>query len=86
MPSLNTISIPTTDDLELKKRTLALGASTTDILIELPPKTGSKDEGAKVIPLLLTPEVDDYPDGGPIAWFVTFGVRPSIGALAFEIC
>jgi len=35
-----------------------------------------EDEEIGVSPVLTTPEVDDYPDGGLAAWSIVLGVSP----------
>lgn len=85
MPNLNTMY-----DLESKKRTLALETSTVDILVDLPlgdlsPKKKSEDGEAKVISIALKSNVDDYPDGGLVAWLVVVGVRPPINSVLQDL-
>jgi len=36
-----------------------------------------EEEEIGVSPVLTTPEVDDYPDGGLAAWSIVLGVSPS---------
>jgi hypothetical protein len=74
------------EDLESKKQTLGSEASTADIIVDLSRQTKSEDgdEEAKIIPIVPTSHVDDYPDGGLVAWLVVLGVRPSIFFFAFR--
>ncbi|KAF9781198.1 MFS general substrate transporter [Thelephora terrestris] len=60
-----------------EKRVLAFGNSTVDILVG---NAKSEDAEVKVIPIVLTSHVDDYPDGGLAAWSVVVGATCAIFA------
>ena len=42
-----------------------------------PVEEKEEDEETGTSPVLATPDVDDYPDGGLAAWSIVLGVSPS---------
>lgn len=72
MPTLNTIEM---DGSELKKQSLAPGASTLDIVIDWVSGMKNEDEETRT-----KPQVDEYPDGGLAAWCIVLGVGPFISS------
>jgi hypothetical protein len=83
MSSLEPTSAQVLNNVEMgdpvsEKRVLAFGNSTVDILVG---NAKSEDAEVKVIPIVLTSHVDDYPDGGLAAWSVVVGVGPSINSV-----
>ena len=85
--SIPTFNVTEMDDLGQKKRIqLVPDPSPQDVLVSLPSKKRGDDEEAKVFPIVVTSQVDDYPDGGLAAWSVVFGVGPSANSSLLDIC
>ena len=53
--------------------------------VEDRPLEEKKDEEIGGSPVLTTPDVDEYPDGGLAAWSVVLGVRPPTTSLSFGV-
>jgi hypothetical protein len=71
------------DSLEMdeigSKKGISMPAPYSSMLgtfVDLPLETRSRGVEVRAISIVLEPHVDHYPDGGPAAWSVVFGVSP----------
>lgn len=81
MSSFEFISMPILKnvvDSESKNPPLVLDTSSIDVFVDLDLSRENKGGGGKPKVIDLTSRVDEYPDGGLVAWLVVVGVCPSI--------
>ena len=64
-------------DLGPSERTPTSDGSVTLKFVEDRPSGEKEDVEIEASPVLSTPDLDDYPDGGLAAWSIVLGVSPS---------